>query len=94
MSPGPATPRDVVTVETNRAESDSAEKRATSSGQRKGPSRRGNAGGLRPPEGPWNRGSALRKAPGTREMSTEGGAGERIVCGAAGSAAGRRAGRS
>lgn len=51
-------------------------------------------GGLRPPEGPWNRGSAHRKAPGTREMSTEGGAGERIVCGAAGSAAGRRAGRS
>lgn len=65
MSPGPATPRDVVTVERNRAESDSAEKRATSRGQRKGPSgerRRGRApppgrsleSGLRPPEGPWN----------------------------------------
>lgn len=65
LSPGPATPRDVVTVERNRAESDSAEKRATSGGQRKGPSgerRRGRApppgrpleSGLRPPEGPWN----------------------------------------
>lgn len=105
MSPGPATPRDVVAVERNRAESDSAEKRATSGGQRKGPSGERRCGGapppgrslesgLCPPEGPWNRGSALWKAPGTREMSTEGGAGERIVCGAAGSAAGRRAGRS
>lgn len=60
MSPGPATPRDVVTVERNRAESDSAEKRATSRGQRKGPSRRGNAGG----------GSAPRKAPGIGALPT------------------------
>lgn len=59
MSPGPATPRDVVTVERNRAESDSAEKRATSRGQRKGPSGERRCGG-----------SAPRKAPGIGALPT------------------------